>query len=100
MTEDSKEAQEFAEERAKEIEGPVTLNIAMGISDDRVRDLERFTRDLCRHASTVADCLMAIATCGNFNDTEKVFCTHQWTKGFIANEQQKAYSRFRDLKVR
>lgn len=96
MTED--ERMELAKDIAEEIE-PVTLHKVMGISDERVMDLERITKDLCRHAPTVADCLNAIATCGNFDDAEKVFCTHQWTKGFILHEQKKAYTRLKSLKV-
>ena len=90
---DKKEIMEAAEDAAKEVE-PVSLHKAMGISDERVIELEKITRDLCRHAPTVADCLMTIATCGNFDDREKVFCTHQWTKGFIAHVQKKAAKGF------
>ena len=100
MPENLDETKEFAKEEAEKIEGPRSLHSAMGIPDERVIDLERFTRDLCRHAPTVADCLTAIATCGNFNDNEKVYCTHQWTKGFIAHEQTKAYESYKRLKVR
>lgn len=87
------EIKDTIEDIAKEME-PVKLHTAMGISDERVIELEKITRDLCRHAPTVADCLMAMALCGNFTDKEKVFCTHQWTKGYIAHVQKKAAKSF------
>jgi len=102
MTEDDvkgmmEELQDIAQKQTAEIEGKEPLHRVMGISDERVIHLERITRDLCRHAPTVADCLRAISICGNFDDFEKVFCTHQWTKGLIAHEQKKAFGTFAGL---
>jgi len=88
------ELQDIAKKEAEEIEGKIPLHLAMGISNERVVHLEKTTRDLCRLAPTVADCLRAISTCGNFDDFEKVFCTHQWTKGLIAHKQKKAFGTF------
>jgi len=99
MTEDDvkgmmDELQDIAQKQTAEIEGKELLHRAMGISNERVVHLEQITRDLCRHAPTVADCLRAISMCGNFDDFEKVFCTHQWTKGLIAHEQKKTFGIF------
>lgn len=56
----------------------------MGIPNNRAIELQKITGEVTGDSKTLAESLIAIADSKEYkNNSERVFCTHHWTNGYL-----------------
>jgi len=84
----------FIDDILKEDDYKKSVEHQLGISKERLKELEIIAKDRLSGQRTVAECLQLIDSCDQYHGVEKTFVAYRWTMGYAGHIGNKLAKKF------